>query len=37
VPLIDIDEDQVLTCVWGIYDRYFDDDQEHEVVIEKDI
>jgi ferredoxin len=37
VPLIDIDEDQVLTCVWGIYDRCFDDGLDHEVIIEKDI
>ena len=37
VPLIDIDEDQVLTCVWWIYDSYFDDEFDHLVVIEKDL
>ena len=35
VPLIDIDEDQVLMCVGGIYDRCFGDGGCHEVVIQK--
>lgn len=37
VPLIDIDEDQVLMCVGGIYDNAFDDGQHHEIIIEKEI
>lgn len=37
VPLIDIDDDQVLTCVGGIYDRCFDDGGCHEVVIQKGV
>jgi ferredoxin len=37
VPLIDIDEDQVLMCVWGVHDHAFTDGQHHEIVIEKDI
>lgn len=37
VPLIDIDEDQILTCVGGIKDECFIDGEDHEVVIEKDM
>lgn len=37
VPLIDIDEDQVLMCVGGVYDNAFDDGQHHEIIIEKEI
>ncbi len=37
VPLIDIDEDQVLMCVWGIYDSAFDDWEEHEIIIQKEV
>jgi ferredoxin len=35
VPLIDIDEDQVLMCVGGIYDHCFQDGGSHDVVIQK--
>ncbi len=37
VPLIDIDEDQVLMCVWWVKDACFADGQDHEIIIEKDI
>lgn len=37
VPLIDIDEDQVLMCIGGAKDSCFVDGEDHEIIIEKDI
>lgn len=37
VPLIDIDEDQVLMCIWWVKDECFVDGEDHEIVIEKDM
>lgn len=36
VPLIDIDEDQVLMCVGGVKEECFVDWEDHEIVIEKE-
>lgn len=35
VPLVDIDEDQILTCIGGIKSECFKDGKVHEVVLEK--
>lgn len=35
VPLVDIDEDQVLTCVCGIKDDVFSMPGYHKIVLEK--
>lgn len=35
VPLVDIDEDQVLTCVWWIKDSIFSDWKFHKIVLQK--
>lgn len=37
VPLIDIDDDQVLMCVWGAKESCFVDGEDHEIIIEKEI
>ena len=37
VPLIDIDEDQVLMCIGWVKDEYFVDWEDHEIVIEKEM
>lgn len=35
VPLVDIDADQVLTCVWGVRDSLFLDSAYHKIVLQK--
>lgn len=35
VPLVDIDMDQVLTCVWWVRDDLFADGQFHKIVLQK--
>lgn len=35
VPLVDIDEDQVLTCVWWLKDTLFSDWKFHTIVLQK--
>lgn len=35
VPLVDIDEDQVLTCVWWLKDTIFSDWKFHKIVLQK--
>jgi ferredoxin len=37
VPLIDIDEDQVLMCVWWAKESCFVDGEDIEIIIEKDL
>lgn len=37
VPLIDIDEDQILMCIGGATENAFLDGQHHEIVIEKEM
>ena len=35
VPLIDVDEDQMLTCVWWAKEKLFSDGQFHKIVLQK--
>lgn len=35
VPLVDIDKDQVLTCVGGLKDHLFWDGKYHKIVLQK--
>jgi len=35
VPLVDIESDQVLTCVWGVKSDLFHDGQFHKIVLQK--
>lgn len=37
VPLIDIDDDQVLMCIAWVKESCFVDGEEHEIIIEKDL
>ena len=37
VPLIDIDEDQILMCIGWAAENAFLDGQPHEIVIEKEV
>jgi len=36
MPLIDIDQDQVLSCVWWMKDTYIDDAIDHTVILERE-
>lgn len=35
VPLVDIDDDQVLTCIGGLKDEVFSDGKFHRIVLQK--
>ena len=35
VPLVDIDEDQILTCIWWLRDSIFSDGKFHKIVLQK--
>lgn len=35
VPLVDIEDDQVLTCVWWVKSQLFHDGQFHKIVLQK--
>ncbi|HMT01034.1 MAG TPA: 2Fe-2S iron-sulfur cluster-binding protein [Candidatus Absconditabacterales bacterium] len=35
VPLVDIEEDQILTCIGGIKSECLEDGKDHEVVLQK--
>jgi ferredoxin len=35
VPLVDIDEDQVLACVWWVKESAFSDWMFHRIVLQK--
>lgn len=37
VQLIDTDEDQILCCIAGVKDEYFNDGEKHEIVLEKNM
>lgn len=37
VPLVDLEEDQILTCIAWAKAEHFNDGQPREIVIEKDI
>lgn len=37
IPLIDIDEDQVLMCIGWAKDECFVDGEDHEILIEKEM
>ncbi len=34
-PLVDLEEDQFLTCIGGIQSQFFHDNAYHEVVLQK--
>ena len=35
VPLVDLDADQVLTCVWGVRESLFLDTWYHKIILQK--
>ena len=35
VPLVDIDEDQILMCIAGAKEECFHDGEQHEIVVQK--
>lgn len=35
VQLIDTDEDQILCCIAWVKDEYFNDGEQHEIILEK--
>lgn len=35
VPLVDIEDDQVLACIGGLKDQVFDDGKFHRIVLQK--
>ncbi len=35
MPLVDIDEDQVLTCIGGLKEYIYNDGQFHKIVLQK--
>lgn len=34
-PLVDLEEDQFLTCIGGIQAKFFNDGEMHELLLEK--
>jgi len=34
-PLVDLEEDQFLTCIWGVKSEFLNDGQSHEIVLKK--
>jgi len=34
-PLVDLEEDQFLTCIGWIKNEYFDDGNSHEIILQK--
>jgi hypothetical protein len=35
VPLVDVEEDQILTCIGGVKSQCLNDWQDHEIILEK--